>query len=345
MWNRRSLYRCLPLLLPASLAAQDLPFATRTVAPQTIAVERRFDGTVEAVQQATVSSQVAGRIEAVLFDVDDLVEAGDVLVRFRNPEQQAEVDRAQANLREAEARTSETSAERERIQQVFARNLVSKSAMDKADAEYKAAQARLKAAQAALTQARERLEHTLVRAPYSGIVTQRHVETGETATVGQPLMSGLSLNRLRVSTQVPQAFINPIRRLTTARIELPAAAPVQSTEVTVFPYAEPGSHSFRVRVNLPEGLTGLYPGMLLKVAFTVAETEQLLIPTPAVVARSELTGVYVVADDGRLQFRQLRLGETRGAETLVLAGLEAGETIALDPIAAGIALKQQRAQP
>jgi membrane fusion protein, multidrug efflux system len=272
------------------------------------------------------------------------VEAGAVLVRFRDVDQQAGLRRAQAGLREAEARVRETGAELQRFQQLFSENLVSRAGLDRAEAEAKAAEARLKAARAELSQAEEQLEHTRVRAPYSGIVTQRHVEAGESANIGQPLMSGLSLDRLRLSTQVPQAYVEAIRRHRTARVELPDGATVESRTVTLFPYAEAGSHSFRVRVELPEGLPGLYPGMLLKTAFTVGEREQLLIPVTAMALRSELTGVYVQDADGRLGFRQLRLGERRDGEIAVLAGLTAGETIALDPIAAGIALKHQRSQ-
>lgn len=343
MWNRRHLLWI--LFLSPGLAAQDAPLDTLRVEPQTLPVERRFDGVVEAVHQATVSSQLSGRIEEVLFDVDDFVEAGAVLVRFRDRDQQAELSRAQAGLREAEARVRETEAERQRFEQLFTENLVSRAGLDRARAEAEAAQARLNAARAALSQAQEQLEHTLVRAPYSGIVTERHAEPGETANPGQPLMSGLSLDRLRLSTQVPQAYVEAIRQHRTARVELPDGATVDSHEVTLFPYAEAGSHSFRVRVNLPDGLARLYPGMLLKTAFTVGEAEQLLIPRAALVLRSELTGVYVLGTEGRLEFRQLRLGEPRDEEIAVLAGLVAGETIALDPIAAGIALKQQRGQP
>ncbi|MCW8874862.1 MAG: efflux RND transporter periplasmic adaptor subunit, partial [Gammaproteobacteria bacterium] len=202
MWKPRHLLWM--LLLPASLAAQDNPLSTQRIESQTLAIERRFDGIVEAVHQGTLSSQVSGRIEEVLFDVDDFVEAGTLLVRFRDLDQQAGLSRAQAGLREAEARVRESGAELQRFQQLYQQNLVSKANLDRAEAEAKAAQARHKAARAELSQAEEQLEHTRVRAPYSGIVTERHVEPGETATLGQPLMSGLSLDRLRLSTQVPQ---------------------------------------------------------------------------------------------------------------------------------------------
>jgi hypothetical protein len=84
--------------------------------------------------------------------------------------------------------------------------------------------------------------------------------------------------------------------------------------------------------------------MLVKMGFKVGEKAYLALPSQAIVHRSEVTGVYIAGKDGALQFRQLRIGrEMPGGLTVVLAGLETGERIALDPVAAGIQLKQQRA--
>ena len=333
------------LMLTVGVLADSTALDSVVVEPRTVPQERRFEGTIEAVQQATVSSQISGRIEEILFDVDDFVPQGQILVRFRNPEQRAGLERAQANLREARALETQTAAEFARLRKIHERDLISKSALDKAEAEYKAAQARLEAAQAAIVQAEEQLENTLVRAPYSGIVTDRHVEVGELATVGQPLMSGISLNQLRVTTQIPQSYIAPVRKHGTARIHLPGTGIVESRDLTVFPYAEGGSHSFRVRVDLPTGVADLYPGMLVKVGFIVGEAQLLLVPTQALVERSELTGLYVLDAQNRPRFLQVRTGLRHDGEVAVIAGLQAGDRVALDPIAAGVELKRQGGQP
>ncbi|MBU2477570.1 MAG: efflux transporter periplasmic adaptor subunit, partial [Gammaproteobacteria bacterium] len=96
------------------------------------------------------------------------------------------------------------------------------------------------------------------------------------------------------------------------------------------------------RVNITSGGKGLYPGMLVKVGFATGDVEQLLIPTRALVQRSEVTAVYVVGSDDGVQFRQVRAGRalTDGL-TPILSGLVAGESVALDPIQAGSLLKQQ----
>ncbi|HHO68867.1 MAG TPA: efflux RND transporter periplasmic adaptor subunit [Gammaproteobacteria bacterium] len=333
------------LLAPlAGAAEQAPPFPVLQVQPEPVVWQRWFDGTVEAVNKSTVSAQIAGRIEEINFDVDDEVPQGAILIRFRAREQQAELDRAKANLAEAEARAREAENEFRRIRDVYKRKLVSKSDMDRASATWKAAQARLKAARSAVARAEEKLEHTVVRAPYSGIVTERHVEVGESVTVGQPLMTGISLESLRVSVSVPQTYIHTVRAAGTATVTPPGedAAPIASDKLTVFPFADVHSHSFTVRVQLPPGQKGLYPGMLVKVAFPTEPKQRILLPQGAVVRRSELTAVYVLDADGRVRLRQLRLGRHFGDRIEVAAGLQPGERVALDPIQAGIYLKTQR---
>ncbi len=237
----------------------------------------------------------------------------------------------------------EAQNERERMAGIYAKRLVAKSAMDKADAELKAAQARYESAQARVAETGEQLEHTVVRAPYAGIVVARHVEVGELASPGQPLMTGVSLERLRAVTTVPQRYVATVRAVTEARVYAGDAAPILGSDITVSPYADPKAHSFRVRVTLPAAdPAGLYPGMLVKVGFATGTAEQLLIPPQALVRRSEVAAVYVVEPQGAVRFRQVRVGETQADGRLaILAGLVAGERVALDPVQAGEMLKTQ----
>jgi len=315
-----------------SSSAADLnALKTADASRQVVAREQVVDGVLEAVFQSTVSAQTSGRITEVLVDVDDYVTKGDVIVRFRDKEQQAA-------LKAAKARAEEARATFNRIKDLLNKKLVSK-------AEYDKAEATLKSANAGLEQAQEQLEHTVVRAPYSGIVVKRHVEPGETANPGQPLMTGLSLEKLRAIAEVPQSHIDSVRKIQRARVILPTQGnlSVEGTKLTISPYADPVSHTFNVRVDLPEGQHGVYPGMFAKVAFVTGEEEQLLIPAQAVVHRSEVTGVYVI-DGKQISFRQIRVGRDLGNGQLeVLAGLDAGEKVALDPIRAGVMLKEMRA--
>jgi hypothetical protein len=115
-------------------------------------------------------------------------------------------------------------------------------------------------------------------------------------------------------------------------------------DVTVFPVADPRSDTFKVRLRLPDGTEGVFPGMYMKVGFVAGSRSALVIPLSAVVFRSEVVAVYVIDGEGQVYFRHVRLGSPAGlAHVSVLSGLDEGERVATDPVMAGILLKSQRA--
>jgi multidrug efflux pump subunit AcrA (membrane-fusion protein) len=113
---------------------------------------------------------------------------------------------------------------------------------------------------------------------------------------------------------------------------------VKGGAITVLPSADPRTHTTRVRVAASEYPEGAYPGMFARLHFATGRTQKLTVPESAVLRRNELTAVYVIADDGRPRLRQVRIGEPAGEPGVeVLAGLAAGERVALDPVKAAIA--------
>lgn len=329
---------------PAAITA--VPFETWAVSRQSAARERQWDGVVEAVNKATLSAQTGGRVTELPFDVNDYVKVGDVIVRFTDVEQQSGRRQADAALRAAEANAREAQLAFERARDLIARKLVAQAAYDQAVARHDAAKAALEAARAAVREAGEQVDYTVVRAPYSGILTERHVQIGETVRPGQPLVSGLSLAQLRVEVEIPQGDLAAIRDHAKAAVVLDDGRRIDARNVVIFPYADAKTHSFRVRLELPETETGLQPGMTVKAAFAIGEAERLLIPAASLVRRSEVTAVYVVDPSQRVSLRQLRLGHRFGDRIEVLAGLEVGDRIAVDPLAAlaHVTASQERAQ-
>lgn len=340
--------RCKLSLLFACLIV--VPFGVQAAGLETVLVRPvdsprvyRLDGVVEAERQTTMSAQISGQVEAILFDVDDYVEKGEVVVRLNDKQPAARLKQAKAELKEATARLREAEDEFERVKGVYAKKAVSEKAMDTAEAARDAAQAKLEAARAGLESAQEQLEYTLVRAPYSGIVTERHIELGETAQSGARLVSGLSLEHLRVRVDVPQKMINAVRQAEAVSIETINGDLIPVTNKTVFPYAKAGSHTFRVRLEFTGDSVQLFPGMFVKAAFEIDQKRALVVPGRAIVRRSEVTAVYVVSAEGRVSFRYIRKGrDLADGNTEVLAGLQQDEQVAVDPVAAGVLLKKQR---
>lgn len=307
--------------------------------PEAIEQVLRFDGVVEALNQSTIAAQASGRVVALPVDVGDVVEQGAVLVRIRDSRPRAQNRSADAALAEALARAAEARDQFERVREVYERQLVAKAQYDRALADDQAAQARVESARAAAAGASESLDDTIVRAPYSGIVVQRHIELGELAAPGRPLITGVSLEQLRVAVDVPAQVIGTVRAHRRARAVLADGRSIEIAALRIPPNADSGTHSFRVLATLPQGTEGLHPGTLVRIAFVRGEREGLLLPSAAVVRRGELTAAYVVDAGQHLGLRYVSLGTPAADGRMpVLAGLVAGERVALDTTAAAQAM-------
>ncbi len=319
-------------------AAAGSMLQTITLQPERTVIERKLDGVIEAVNQGTVAAQTSGRVEAILYDVNDFVPAGAVIIRLRATEQRAGLMQAEAALREAQAREAEAQTRYRRIADMYDRKVVPKATLDEVTANRDSAVARLAATRAALDSAREGVAYTEVRAPYAGVVTKRLVEVGETVAPGTPLMSGLSLQFLRVTVDIPQSIVDQVRRIKKAAVYV-SGRRIEATRVTVFPEASSASNTFRARLELPENAADLYPGMFVKVGFVIGEADRLLVPAQALVERSEVTAAYVLDAGGRTSMRQVRAGDRFADRVEILSGLAAGDRVALDPLAAALHLK------
>jgi len=338
-------YLVLPLLFASCLPVwAALPFPTARVAYQNVGKSYSTEATVEAVRQSTVSAQVSGRITAVNFDVGDTVKAGQVIVRIDPSELSQAAAGSRAQVAQAEAQLANAKANYERQVQLFQQKFISQAALDRATAEYRAAQAGAQAAKAGAGQSAAVRSYTTLTAPFSGVVMARHVEVGEMATPGKPLMTGFDPGDLRVVANIPQYKLAEVQKAAKASVEIPSLNKwIEARGITVLPAADTATHSVKVRIDLPGELSkGVIPGTYARAHFSTGEARKLVIPNSAVLRRSEIAGVYVVDAKNRVSLRQVRLGEPAPTgEVEVLAGLNPGETIALDPVKAGIYAKSK----
>jgi RND family efflux transporter MFP subunit len=327
------------LSLAAAAAAGAEPLKTAPVEMRDMDLSYTAEAVVEAVRQSTVSAQIAGRIVDLRFDVGDYVQKGQVIARIdERAATQAEAASV-AQVREAQAALANARAQYERSKQLLAQKFISQAALDKAQSDYRAAQARVSALLAGAGAAATERSFATIVAPYSGVVSARYVELGEMATPGKPLMTGFDPSSLRVVATVPQAQVAAIQAGARARVEVPSTGKwIDVRNMVVVPSADPRTHTTRIRLELPEDVRGVYPGVYARAHFVTGSALKLLVPRSAVVHRSEVTGVYVVDDKGDARLRQIRLGEASDENYVeVLAGVRPGERVALDPVRAGMA--------
>lgn len=287
----------------------------------------RLDGVIEAVRESTVSAQTTGTVTKLPYDVDDRVEAGELIVQLEDSEQRSRLNQAESALEEARAGLEDARQDFERVQSLYERDVATESDLDQARNRLNGAKARVNRTEAEVAEARKQLDYTRIEAPYSGIVTERMVELGESVMMGQPLMRGLSLEQLRVVVSLPQQYANRVRRERRAMVTLDNGRRLRTGEMTFYPYADKATHSFRLRLRLNEPNGQLFPGMLVRVGIPLDAREALWVPESSLYRRGELRAVFVKGEEGEPRLRQVRVGVSRNGQLEILSGLSSGEQV------------------
>ena len=203
------------------------------------------------------------------------------------------------------------------------------------DDEVNRARERVNQAQAQVQQARANLDYGLVRAPFAGVVTQQHSEVGTLAGPGQPVVTLENANQLEFTVSVPESLIVQMQSGQDVPVYIDALdRTVNGTVDQIVPAADPRSHSFTARLDLPS-TANLIPGMFGQLQLmpnSPSSRQVVTIPTEAVIERMGLKGVFV-ASDGEAEFQQITTGQRQDGQVEVFSGLSPGDRVIVEPIA------------
>lgn len=274
-------------------------------------------GTVEAVQQAEISSKISGNILEIPVDLGSHIKKGDLLVRLGADEISAQVQQAEAQLEQAQRNLT-------REEKLLKKNAATPETV-------KSLKDTVRIAQAAFLETQTMLKYTIISAPFDGIVTKKPANAGDLATPGKPLLRIEGENNLQILTDIPEAMINNIQTGDILHATIPATGSEVSGVVTeVSPTADPSSRTTPIKIKIKTG-PKLRSGQFARVALTLEQTETYAIPPSAIVPYGQLERVFIVKDN-KAQLRLVRTGVTflggDGTPYIeILSGLSEGEEV------------------
>ena len=326
---------------------------------QQVSLNLRSTGTVHARETAVVSAQVVGRIQQVLVREGDSVRAGQTMVVLDDAALRASANQAEAGVKAAQdeqvaAQTDATLAAStlERYRQLQTEKSVSPQEMDEVAQRAGAASARLEAvrAQTEAARAQESGAHTMLGysrlvAPFAGVVTARMADPGTLASPGVPLLQVDQAGALQLQATVDESAIGAIHKGMKAQVAIDGAssADITGTVAEIDPAADPASHSFLVKIDMPAS-SQLRAGMYGTAEFANGVRQAIVVPRSAVVSRGSLVCAYVLDANGIAQLRYLTLGAQQGNLVEVLSGISPGEKLVDDPTDRDLAGKRIEAQ-
>ena len=331
-------------------------------------------GYVTARREATVSSETTGKVTEVLVEEGMVVEPGQVVARLDDTIQRAQTDLARAQAQSARASLVETEAqlraarlERDRLRDLAARKLTSVASLDAAEANYDALAARLdtgrenvKVAERSVELAEDNLAHTIIRAPFGGVVVSKDAQPGEMIS---PISAGggftrtgictiVDMDSLEIEVDVNEAYIGRVRtgQRVSATLDAYPDWQIPAEVIAIVPTADRQKATVRVRIGFLERDQRILRDMGAKVAFlgveapaaTEQELQGVMVSSEALQSDSSGDFVWRISND-TVERRPVRTGGARGRDrVLVLEGLAVGDTIVRSsprPLQAGHAIR------
>ena len=321
----------------ARAAPQAVAVSVATVAQQSVPVQLRAIGNVEAHATVAVRARVDGQVVAVTFREGANVNKGEVLFQIDARPFGAALKQAEASaLRDRAARDQALSQER-RYQELLDKNFVSREAYAQIRTNAETAQAAVKASEAALENARLNLEYCTIRAPLEGVAGRVLLQAGNMvrANDANPLVV---INRVRpvyVNFAVPEQDLPQVRKymaaatLAVAVIVPDALAPTAEGRLVFVDNAvDPSTGTIRLKAEFANDNAALWPGQFVNVSLTLTEqADALVIPAQAVQTGPEGQYVYVVGADQTAEVRQISVARTAGDRAVIARGLAKDERV------------------
>ncbi len=296
-------------------AASNLPVAmvqVQTVESEPHTSTEAVVGTVQSKFHATLEAKVSGHIEQLPIALGQQVTAGKLVALLGSSDLKARLDQAEASQEQAKRNW-------DRISALFHQLAATR-------AEYDDAQTQNRVAEAAVAEAKAMLGYAKVVAPFDGVVTRKWADVGDLASPGKPLVDIEDPSQLRVQADVPDVIASYVHQGDRMAVHVDALSEDLTVAVVeISPAADPVTHTFRVKVDLPI-TPGLMSGQFARLEVPVGESDTLLVPDSAVVQRGQMEILFVVVN-GHAQLRLVKTGRQLGDQVEILSGLDAGDVV------------------
>ncbi|HEA17047.1 MAG: efflux RND transporter periplasmic adaptor subunit [Pseudoalteromonas prydzensis] len=295
------------------------------------AIKRSEDvpGTVIAKQNTQISSRVMAQVERLNVRAGDSVVQGDVLITLQQDDFKAQLAQSDAQIKAIQASLTQADKQLKRVTELYSQGLVSVSDNDEAKAKFDNLTASLAVAKQQQTQAQVALEFTRIKAPISGVVVERLVEPGDTAVPGSPLLALYNPQQLQFEFNVRERQAISLTLGQSLTVSLPSLNITAVAVVSeIVPIADSAARSMLIRLELPTQ-SNLMPGLYAQLHLPLDTEQGILIEPSWVHEYGQLAMVYVI-NEQKIERRFVRLGEVINAKQHIIAGLNAGDTLAVD---------------
>ncbi len=315
----------------AEARGKDVKGETVLISLQTVPRRVIATGSIQADKTVMVSTRMMGWVRGIHVLEGQSVTKGDLLISIDDSDMKAKKAQAEAGIVEAKAVLANAEKMAERFEKLYADKSVSKQQLDDVLTGRDRAAAGLKMAEAGLVEVNVNLSYLSITAPTDGIVARKMIEEGDMANPGMPLVILESTGPMKVVAHLGEMDISSVKVGDMATIDVTSLddAVFEAPLNKVIRAVNPGSRTYDIEATLGNPDPRLRSGMFARVSLAIGERQAILVPKDAVILRGQLTGVWIVAQDGTAHLRWVRQGRTYGDSIEILSGLNGDEVVVL----------------
>ena len=301
-------------------------------------------GYVVARRKATLSAKILGKLTEVNFEEGQRVKAGDVVARLDDSNYGAALRQTEATARQAKAAFDNNAPIYARYVRLKDQGAISTDALENQRLAYDNARTAYSVAQAAVDLARTNVNDTIVRAPFSGIVTVKVAQVGEivapAAAGGGDTRTGIvtivDMDSLEVQVDVAENYIDRVQVSGPATIHLDAYPEwdIPGSVIAIIPTADQSKGTVEVRVAIKTRDPRILPQMASRVSFLTEPDKnqtqavaRVAVPPGAVAVHGATGTVFLVKEDGTVEKRDVALGLKTSQAVVILSGISAGDRL------------------
>lgn len=292
-----------------------------------------LSGEVTAKQTTNISTRMMGYVTKIYVKPGDKVASGQLLVSISNDDILAKKAQVQAMITEAEAAAKNAQRDYERFKTLRNQNSVSDKELENVALQNTSMNAKVQMARQQMNEVNAMLSYTNIRAPFSGVVTQKMVDEGSMANPGMPILTIEQNGELQVIASIPENYIQYVKVGDVAQMELKSLGITidgKVSELSPSAFRTGGQYSMKLAIDTKDKENirpGMYVNILIPNKTGENITSKIMLDKSSILYRDQLTGVYVIDDQSQANLRWIRLGKTIGNQVEVLSGLSQNDKI------------------
>ncbi|MBL1142453.1 MAG: efflux RND transporter periplasmic adaptor subunit [Proteobacteria bacterium] len=281
-------------------------------------------GTVIGRFDSKISAEVTGVLENVL-DVGDRVEKSEVIAKIEGLKYQLALNEINAEVKPIETMVEFYRKEAERLEKLAKQNNAARNQLDQTQANHDEAQAKIRIVRARLAMAQDELKKTIVKAPFSGVITERYKAIGERVEAGDEIVRLINTDKIEIQARIPQESFQHIQAGDSLSIKGPSAE-IEGTVRASIPVGDDLSRLYEIRVDFDKEEWGA--GTAVQIASPVNKKQNVIaVPRDALVIRQSGVVIYRINGENKSEVVSVKTGIANTTHIQVIGDVSENDKI------------------